>query len=69
MAKSSNVTLRVIGLALLVAGIGLAFWGYQLSESVGSQLTEVVTGAESDKIMTLYIGGAVSFVVGLFLIR
>lgn len=69
MAKSSNVTLRVIGLALLVAGIGLAFWGYQLSESVGSQLTEAVTGAESDKIMTLYIGGAVSFVVGLFLIR
>lgn len=69
MAKSSNVTLRVIGLALLVAGIGLAFWGYQLSESVGSQLTEMVTGAESDKIMTLYIGGAVSFVVGLFLIK
>lgn len=69
MAKSSNVTLRVIGLALLVAGIGLALWGYQLSESVGSQVTEAVTGAESDKIMALYISGAISFVVGLFLIR
>ncbi len=69
MAKSTNVTLRITGLALLVIGIGLAFWGYQLSESVGSQLTEMVTGAESDKIMTLYIGGAVSFVVGLFLIK
>lgn len=69
MAKNSNITLRVIGLALVVAGIGLAFWGYQLSESVGSQVTEAVTGAESDKIMTLYISGAVSFVVGLFLIR
>ena len=68
MAKSSNVT-RVAGLALLVAGIGLALWGYQLSESVGSQVTEAVTGAESDKIMTLYISGAVSFVVGLFLIK
>lgn len=69
MAKSSNVSLRVLGLALLVAGIGLAFWGYQLSESVGSQLTEAVTGAESDKIMALYISGAISFVVGLFLIK
>lgn len=69
MEKSSNVTLRVIGLALLVAGIGLALWGYQLSESVGSQVTEAVTGAESDKIMALYISGAVSFVVGLFLIK
>lgn len=69
MAKNSNITLRVLGLALLVAGIGLALWGYQLSESVGSQVTEAVTGAESDKIMALYISGAVSFVVGLFLIR
>ncbi|MDT8452809.1 MAG: DUF3185 family protein [Gammaproteobacteria bacterium] len=69
MAESSNVALKVIGLALLVAGIGLAFWGYQLSESVGSQVTEAVTGAESDKIMALYISGAISFVVGLFLIK
>ncbi len=69
MANSSNVTLRVVGLALLVVGIGLALWGYQLSESVGSQVTEALTGAESDKIMALYISGAVSFVVGLFLIK
>ncbi len=69
MANSSNVTSRVVGLALLVVGIGLALWGYQLSESVGSQVTEALTGAESDKIMALYISGAVSFVVGLFLIK
>ncbi|MDA3869758.1 MAG: DUF3185 family protein [Gammaproteobacteria bacterium] len=69
MANGSNVTLRVVGLALLVVGIGLALWGYQLSESVGSQVTEALTGAESDKIMALYISGAVSFVVGLFLIK
>ncbi len=68
MSKSSGLPLRAIGIALLVLGAGLAFWGFQLSESVGSQLTEVVTGAETDRVMMFYIGGAVSFAVGLYLL-
>ena len=67
MSKSSGLPLRAIGIALIVLGAGLAFWGFQLSESLGSQLTEVVTGAETDRVMMYYIGGAVSFAVGLFL--
>ncbi len=67
MSKGSGLPLRAIGIALLVLGAGLAFWGFQLSESLGSQLTEVVTGAETDRVMMFYIGGAVSFAVGLFL--
>ncbi len=59
--------MRVMGLALVVLGIGLAIWGYQLSDSIGSQITEAVTGADTDKVMTYYISGAISFVVGLFL--
>ena len=59
--------MKIIGLALLVLGIGLAIWGYQLSDSVESQLTQVVTGSETDKVMTFYIAGAVSFVVGIYL--
>jgi len=67
MSKRSGLPLRAIGIALLVMGAGLAFWGFQLSESVGSQVTELVTGSETDRVMMLYIGGAVSFAVGLFL--
>ena len=59
---------KVIALALIVLGIGLAIWGHQLSTSVGSQLTRAFSGADSDKVMTFYIGGAVSFVVGAFLL-
>ncbi|MEJ2450182.1 MAG: DUF3185 family protein [Gammaproteobacteria bacterium] len=67
MAQSSMSAMKIIGIALLVVGIGLAIWGYQLSGSVGSKITQVVTGSNTDKVMTLYIGGAVSFLVGLFL--
>lgn len=59
--------MKIIGIVLLVLGIGLAIWGYQLSGSVESQVTQAVTGSDTDKVMTLYIMGAVSFFVGIFL--
>jgi len=59
--------IKIIGLVLVVIGIGFAVWGYQLSSSVGSQVTQAVTGSDTDKVMTYYIMGAVSFVVGIFL--
>lgn len=68
MAMDSGKTMKVIGLALVVLGVGLAIWGYQLSDSLTSELSEAVTGAEPDRVMRYYIGGAVSFVVGLFLV-
>ncbi len=67
MAKSSKSTIKILGLALVIIGIGLAFWGYQISGSIGSQISQTFTGAHTDKVMMLYIGGAVSFVVGIYL--
>ena len=68
MAQGSTSAMKIIGIVLAVAGLGLAFWGYQLSGSVGSQITQAVTGSDTDKVMTFYIGGAVSFVVGIYLL-
>jgi hypothetical protein len=67
MAKRSMMTPKTLGLALMVLGVGLALWGYQLSGSLQSEITQVVTGAHTDKVMMLYIGGAASFIVGLYL--
>ncbi len=67
MAKSSKSTIKILGLALVIIGIGLAFWGYQISGSIGSQISQTFTGSPTDKVMMLYIGGAVSFVVGIYL--
>jgi len=67
MAMGSGASMKIIGIVLVVIGGGLAVWGYQLSGSVGSQITQVVTGSDTNKVMTFYISGAVSFFVGLYL--
>lgn len=60
--------MKIIGIVLVVSGVGLAIWGHQLSGSVGSQVTQAVTGSYTDKVMTFYIAGAVGFVVGIYLL-
>ncbi len=67
MAIGSGATMKIIGIALVVIGVGLGLWGYQLSGSVGSQISQAVTGSDTDKVMTLYIAAAASFVVGIFI--
>jgi len=58
---------RSIGaLDLVVIAVDLAYWAYRMSGSVGSQLTEAVTGSPSDRIMIYYT--AVSAAVGVFLL-
>lgn len=69
MQKGLGTILKIIGLVLSVIGIGLVLWGYQLSTSVGSQVSQAFTGADTDKVMTFYIVGAVSFFVGLYLFK
>ena len=67
MAKKSQSTGKPVGLALMVIGVGLAYWGYQISGSLSSQITQAISGAASEAVMIRYIGGAASFVVGLYL--
>lgn len=67
MANGSASAMKILGIALVVIGVGLAFWGYQQSEAVGSRISHAFTGSYSDKVMTFYISGAACFVVGLFL--
>ena len=68
MAKSGSKNQQILAIVLIVLGIGLAFWGYQQSGSVGSQLNQALNGAPADNVMMYYIGGAISIAVGAFLL-
>ena len=58
---------KLIGLVLVVVGAGLAFWGYQISGGLGSQITQTVSGSMSDDVMYRYIAGVACAAVGTYL--
>jgi len=65
MANKS--TFQLVSIALMVIGVGLAYWGYDMSGGLDSQLNQAFSGSSSDGVMIRYIGGAACFAAGLFL--
>ena len=55
---------RIGGLVLVLAGIGVAYTGYQMSQSVGNQLSETLSGSPTDSVMLRYVGGAILAALG-----
>jgi hypothetical protein len=56
---------KASGLICLVVGGMLLYWGYHLSQTVGSQLNNLVNGSPGDKPMLFYMGGAILVLAGL----
>lgn len=68
MSNNNSMVAKALGLALIVIGVGLAWWGYQISETLTVQLTAKLSGSMPDQVMYRYIGGAACGVAGLFLV-
>jgi hypothetical protein len=58
----------VVGIALLVVGVVLIVFGMQASVSLGSRLSELFTGAPSDRTIWLLLAGVVAAILGLGLL-
>ncbi len=58
---------RLLGIALLIVGGGLLYFGWQATEALDEQVREMVSGQYSDETMWQLIGGAAAAVVGLLL--
>jgi LPXTG-motif cell wall-anchored protein len=58
----------VVGIALLVVGVVLSIFGMQASASLGSRLSELFTGAPSDRTIWLVVAGVAAAIVGLGLL-
>lgn len=59
---------RMIGIALLVVGGLLAYYGFQEKESPVGQLEEAATGSPSDRSLGMVGGGVVVAAVGVGLL-
>lgn len=60
---------RIGGIVLIVAGVVIAYTGYELSNTLGGQLESALKGSPTDSVMLRYVLGAVSAGVGAFLAK
>ncbi|NNF67048.1 MAG: DUF3185 family protein [Gammaproteobacteria bacterium] len=59
---------KIIGVALLVAGAVLLYFGFNAANAPSAEIAEAITGQYSYRTMMFMGGGAVSAVVGLVML-
>jgi hypothetical protein len=58
--------LKGFSLALVAGGVAMIVWGLRVYRSFGSEVSEAITGAPSDKAIWLLVTGTVAALGGLF---
>ncbi len=53
-----------IGMALLVVGAALIFFGFNASDSASSDVSRFFTGAPTNKALWMLLGGGAAVIVG-----
>lgn len=60
---------KIIGVVLIVVGVALAFWGYDVYDSAGSQLGRAISGDTPIEAWLGLVGGAVCIVLGVLKVK
>ncbi len=58
---------RMLGIALIVVGAILLYFGYEASQSITEDVRQELTGRFSDETTWYFIGGGAAIVLGLLL--
>lgn len=58
---------RLVGIALVVVGAILLYFGYEASQSIAEEARRELTGSYSDDTTRYFIGGGAAAILGLLL--
>jgi drug/metabolite transporter (DMT)-like permease len=58
---------RIVGIALVVVGAILLYFGYEASQSIAEDVRRELTGTFSDETTRYFVGGGAAIVLGLLL--
>ena len=56
---------KIIGIVLIVAGVALAVWGYNIYDSAGSQVSWVLSGDTPIEAWVGMVGGIILLLIGI----
>ena len=60
---------KYVGIALIVVGVALAAWGYNVYDSVGSQISRTLSGDVPIEAWAGMVGGAICVVIGILKVK
>ncbi len=60
---------KIIGIVLIIAGVALALWGYNIYDSAGSQVSRAFSGDTPLEAWAGMVGGAICFVIGIIKVK
>jgi len=60
---------RLIGIVLIVVGVALVAWGYNIYDSAGSQISRALSGDTPIEAWAGMVGGAVSIIIGILKVK
>jgi len=56
---------KTIGIVLIIIGVALAYWGYSVYDSAGSQIGRALSGDTPIEAWAGMVGGIICVVIGI----
>ena len=60
---------KIIGVALIIVGVALVAWGYNIYDSFGSQVSRTLSGDAPIEAWAGMAGGAICIIIGIFKLK
>lgn len=60
---------KIIGIVLIVIGVALAIWGYNIYDSASAQIGRALNGDTPIEAWAGMVGGAICLVVGIIKVK
>ena len=60
---------KIIGIILIIIGVALTFWGYDIYSSAGSKIGRALTGDTPIEAWAGMVGGIICLVVGILKVK
>ncbi|WP_020406952.1 DUF3185 family protein [Hahella ganghwensis] len=60
---------KIIGIVLIIIGVALVAWGYNIYDSAGSQVSRALSGDTPIEAWAGLVGGAICIIIGIFRVK
>jgi uncharacterized membrane protein YidH (DUF202 family) len=60
---------KIIGIVLIVIGVALAIWGYNIYDSAGSKIGRALSGETPVEAWAGMVGGAICLLIGILKLK